>query len=734
MKNSKIKYILLTFALILICSLFFFLKSETAKAGYEHNVWQWVWSQNIGWFSLNNINACPEPTCEDYGVNATDGKIWGWAWSQYTGYICFGKTCKEVDWDGDGNTCSTPSPNTDDDCKPPDSSELEIIYETPPPPNNISKVTQGWARIMNLGQYGNQEFGQNDWGWIHLSNIPTYWVQVNTVTAQLQGWAWSGNGSDALGNEVEGSGYGWIAFTFRLPTPATIEGKVTDFYTEEPIEGAIVFTDKGGFTTTTESDGSYELPVIRDDYFVNAVATGYAKKGRRVCKEPDPCPVEEFFTADDGTVSGVDLGLETAVVGDKTISGVVYEDLNGNEIYDSGEEISPSPPDVYVIVWTDHGGYSTLDVGRDCDGNLVPGAYCLKDVVADYYKVYASATGYSQNWQPGDVRENNATNVNIPLSKTGPGPTKATSWIHTWWSDVHSNKIIEGSVSPNTALYGNATYIITAEGTIVNFFSWAQGISGDPGEQLKEWVSEYYGALGYTGTPGGVFDPIDIDKLKGEAEEITSSSISASDLVNDDFNVPKVWRYDGDLEITGGEFGAGAKTVIVDGGDLVLNPGSDGIVYESNTFSDQQLPSVGFIVRNGNVKIQSTQEDPNDGTGEQENIVGAFYVEGDPLASTPTGIIYTRCPGGICAPPGEPELNRDRHLVCEGLMVARKLEFQRSTSLEPWIAYKGDGTSISSYPEGNAPSEVIWYDSRVVINTPKGFEDFVKALPAWEER
>jgi hypothetical protein len=279
--------------------------------------------------------------------------------------------------------------------------------------------------------------------------------------------------------------------------------------------------------------------------------------------------------------------------------------------------------------------------------------------------------------------------------------------------------------------------MITAEGEIKNFFSWTQNIA----EQGKKWVSEYYKSLGYVGE-GGIFNPIDIDKLIERAKEgisnnniITSYSISP-DYFDTDNNGSSIWYYDASinpfinsLTITPGTFNEGRKTIIVENGDLILQPN---IVYKTSAigFSNADLPSVAFIVRNGNVKIRSTQEDPNDGAGEGENIVGNFYVDGD---GTDTGIIYTRCSGQICSSPLDTELNRDKHLVVEGLMVARKLEFQRSTSLESWTANKGDVTVIDSYSAGNAPSEVVWYDNRVNINTPKGFEDLAKALPKWEE-
>ncbi|MBT9150627.1 MAG: hypothetical protein DDT40_00800 [candidate division WS2 bacterium] len=131
------------------------------KAGPEHNVSGWAWSENIGWISFNNTTG---GGTTNYGVHInTDGTFTGHAWSANIGWINFAPT-----------------------------------GPYPALPNHSARVdttngqVSGWARALAHG---------DGWdGWIKMRGA-NYGVSINFVNGEFSGWAWS--------NMV----IGWISFS-----------------------------------------------------------------------------------------------------------------------------------------------------------------------------------------------------------------------------------------------------------------------------------------------------------------------------------------------------------------------------------------------------------------------------------------------------------------------------------------------------------------------------------------
>lgn len=190
-KWIKISFVVFSFAI-------FLLSANNALASKTDNVFGWMWSDNIGWISLNN---CSDPvTCSgpDYGVKIDhkNNNVTGTAWSSNVGWISF----NSWDWA---------------DCPPTSCTQY----------NNFGKG--GWARALN-GIYtphptdGRDNRGGFD-GWISLGGSnPTYGLIIDTktdVSAKLtsgfknmvvnpiEGYAWGSNviGWVQAGSSVHGA-------------------------------------------------------------------------------------------------------------------------------------------------------------------------------------------------------------------------------------------------------------------------------------------------------------------------------------------------------------------------------------------------------------------------------------------------------------------------------------------------------------------------------------------------
>lgn len=203
-KQGVLKFLFLIVFVIFLAFGFFGIKE--AKAGTEHNVFGWAWSENnIGWISFNSKNcdvdedgvmdrinvgsgtgdatapaSCPDngTTVANYGVKVdTQGNFSGYAWSAIIGWITFNSA--------ELGGCPT-SP-----CQ----AKL----------NTTTNQVSGWARALNYG---------GGWdGWIKLRapdpQPPIQKWAVSEPSGEAQGIV-----SDPSGNYIyiTGSGYdpaGW---------------------------------------------------------------------------------------------------------------------------------------------------------------------------------------------------------------------------------------------------------------------------------------------------------------------------------------------------------------------------------------------------------------------------------------------------------------------------------------------------------------------------------------------
>lgn len=151
-------------------------KPLIAEAGSGHNLSNYLWSDNVGWVSLNctNTNSCG---VADYGVNVdTGGNFSGYAWNDNVGWISFNPA------------------------------EVVGCPQSPCSPvlNMNTGAVTGWAKVLAANG--------NGWdGWIKLSGTASdgasYGVYFSGSTSS--GYSW---GSDVIGwLSWSGSNYSAVA-------------------------------------------------------------------------------------------------------------------------------------------------------------------------------------------------------------------------------------------------------------------------------------------------------------------------------------------------------------------------------------------------------------------------------------------------------------------------------------------------------------------------------------------
>ena len=265
------------------------------------------------------------------------------------------------------------------------------------------------------------------------------------------------------------------------------------------------------------------------------------------------------------------------------------------------------------------------------------------------------------------------------------------AYIQTVGGDVFAGGNIRGSVNPPPE--PGATYLILANGNIVNFTSAQAG---------PEYVQENVG-LSEMNLPSpanqyaNVLGKIDKQKIVTVVDGTKNvyGDIVQSFLVQDPlFLNGSVWVAEGDQTLNGLSIRNGANAsedasgLIIVNGNLTLN---GDIIYTSigdiPILHTQNLASVAWLIE-GNLTIGPAVE----------NLVGAFIVLGQ-----------------VIIPDSAPE--SEKSLTVRGLIMAQGYQF---------------GRSFSGTPGNPQPSEQIFYDGRLLANTPPGLSDFALALPKIE--
>ena len=181
------RYALYLYAVLLIVLIAFMMLAPRDAASdidiTEGPLTGWIWSDTIGWISLNceDIDVCP--TSNYQVVRAADGKLSGYAWSDTLGWITFNinesSGCPQTQV---GNTSCTPSIN--------------------------SGVVNGWARACSgMNNLSPNQTQANDtctneagsrtdgWdGWISLrGSSPQAYGPVVDDDGLMSGFGWGGN-------------------------------------------------------------------------------------------------------------------------------------------------------------------------------------------------------------------------------------------------------------------------------------------------------------------------------------------------------------------------------------------------------------------------------------------------------------------------------------------------------------------------------------------------------------
>jgi hypothetical protein len=254
------KIFLIVISVILAAGFVYFLinfsRLETAKAGSEHNLSGWAWSEAIGWISFNSKNCdangdgrsdgspvgCP-PTgtsIANYGVNvASNGDMSGYAWSESIGWISFNA--------GDVSGCPS--------------------APCAPTLNRTTGEVSGWARAC-AGTVNGDCTGASrtdGWdGWIHLRGA-NYGVSVSGC--DWDGWAW---GSNVVGwIHFKGSIYGVVgsgdACANRLPSAVNLSINQPNYCTSGPAAFfSWQFNDPDG-----DTQSAYQVQVDNNATFIS---------------------------------------------------------------------------------------------------------------------------------------------------------------------------------------------------------------------------------------------------------------------------------------------------------------------------------------------------------------------------------------------------------------------------------------------------------------------------------
>lgn len=219
--------------------------------------------------------------------------------------------------------------------------------------DNQSVPISGAVVTTNVGGYSTTTDASGNYT-ISNVNPATY-----SVTASKSGWTNTTNS-----NVIVSSGQ--VAVCNITMQRGTISGWVKD-QSNNPLSGALVVTNTGGYSATTDGNGNYTIPnVLPGTYDVTASKNGY---------QPITAAAQIVTGAQTTTVN-FNLPLPTG-----TISGSVLDNLGG--------------PISGVTVQTNTGGYTAT---TDSNGN-----YTLSNVTPGTYNVTASKSGWTSVTNTGVV-------------------------------------------------------------------------------------------------------------------------------------------------------------------------------------------------------------------------------------------------------------------------------------------------------------------------------------------
>ncbi|MFA6391840.1 MAG: hypothetical protein WCW66_03770 [Patescibacteria group bacterium] len=769
MQKHKKKLIILSS--VVIFSVFVFLavfninKVVAAQPPWdETNVTGWSWSgistdngfgvpefSHIGWFSNNCYNYFDSGLTSRCGtrygvqVDPVTGELSGYSWN---GIMDDSGAVTGVGW---LDFAPQPFPGP-----PYYSARIEPVG------TGFAGQISGWARIKSIKDAG-EELGYEDWGWILMGPAPAnnrqFGVEINfnyddgahggqncvqaNYSCPLSGYAWAGGylpgdqlPSDTYENVT--TGLGWINFGPEYPLGTSLSSY-------DSVSG-----DLGGYawvgnneslgvnigwialncSTTGNDCGTSDFKVNADS--ATGDVSGYAWIGEsnggipigRIDFDPNPYPAipnhsakvlltdqakDEYNTQGFGTYeTGDAVGWARLVSLQKEGVKGHFENWGWVKLHATSED---------ALAGVDYGVSMQIVSGIfEGEGWSGGGTVCIEEGSP----CYNNSVGLG--WISFDdfgVGEYVPSSYIAPFLETVQGDIYSTT-------GVGSNSIFDPSTNPLTRNFYNSTFLIQTAGTIQRYTSENNyllpsddGLRPPYDPLIPPLASNKYtnvmGKLDVVGitTVPPVVPLINTNKFGNIVETSNKETISEYALWESDAVelAGKVYHFSGNLTVDvpivikrgnpddqlNGSNASG--TIVVDGD---LNIERDISYYEllvNEHYTElNDIPSVVWIVK-GNVNIS-----PN-----VKNVAGNFVVVGSDIE--PDGVLDNGT-GGFYTGAG------DDNLVISGLVVAHELFLQRS----------GIGTL-----DDIQASERIFYDGRIIINTPPGVGDFAKALPVVRE-
>ncbi len=503
---------------------------------------------------------------------------------------------------------------------------------------------------------------------------------------------------------------------FGLPTPEAFHKNTAPNFNTASTKK---FKDLAGNTITSVTDGQ---TVQVETKMVNGGETPtkfYALRDYLGA-------LRDFETPTNITIRKND-GATITLPADQVLTRVVPDRINGNDTQ-LPEQIDPESADYLRGSWR-------IDLGSNQNGPLADPAiggagnvFNPGDSITLTYQVRANRNqqllndsannDFSHRLFPTDIHfwayyqenycdDNDRKGVSVDQL---PG-TVAAPWLRAHRGSVASN----GGIFGYDALSGqaNATFLVQANGALSHFFGGAGNISDYTSQQA---VCTAESGLPNTGErPGGVdwrrTMITNIGKLldgsyHANAETVSTFNSGSGQVTLNPGGGANVWVAGSPndrtgLTITRPEAFKGVGTLVVYG-DLNIGPNAN-LTYQAD---DGSINSLGVIVI-GNLNV-----DPS-----VTNLVGSYYV----LDSDPT-LDDEGCPVGI--DPAKTSRGRvntgssANRLNVQGLIVAGAFDLLR---------YYVDPTD-----SGADPAENVYYDGRVLANTPPGFGTF-RNTASWQE-
>ncbi|MEK7073436.1 MAG: hypothetical protein AAB974_03310 [Patescibacteria group bacterium] len=629
--------------------------ASTARASDGDRLRGWLWSERVGWFSVNCVTGggCPP----EYGVDVADTvssqvggasgySITGWAWSKNVGWMCFGSTC---------NGEADPPPG---------------VGAVVPAYIDSGGEVHGWAKIISLKNRGWVSLNCDNTGAVGCSD---YFVTMSLGTGTVTGFAWNGND--------DGTGVGWIDFsTSTLVTNETLCADGLDGDLDGRIDCADVdclgVLGPGGVTCGPESS----LAECTDTNDVDG-------DGKTDC-------VDNLIDADG------DICWHQDAYGCPSTELVCDDDVD-NDVDDGRGNYDALPTSGVDCFDTDCLGVGVClneEAFFGGPGNEV--ANCSNGHNDDADSTYDCGDTSCAPWCPGTCEVNNAVlcvPTADPVDNQCPpdgdrNPTVCnpvyTPWLQALFEDIYSRRGIRAE-NPAPVGQTNATFcLVSAGGEVPRNFVVLNGAVGTTGcdpvpnpEDFKLPTS----ATNYSSPLGR----IDIAGIKGGVYgRVTTLQFNEWSQVPDVLD-GRIYYFPNNLDLnTTREFRnavgtrSGAGLILVEG-KLTINAD---LTYAAAPPGGtlRNLASLGIIVVDKRTAGGSLLVPATVGINETtvERLAGTYFVE---------GTVYTGS-------------SNNQSLIVNGLMIARQFNFERNASAsgEPAEQIVYDGRAVANPPPGMA--------------------------------